>query len=743
MVNYEIKSQLAKLLATEDIIVENKNVETAQFNVTDRVLTLPRWTFASDVVYDLLVGHEVGHALFTPDDEWYLTSDIPQSIVNVVEDARIEKLMKRKYPGMSKTFYNGYGELNDEDFFELEDTDLNTLNLADRANLYFKGGSHLIIDFTAEEKDIVDVISKCETFDDVLKASELLFKYCQAERDKKKSEELEQAPEIKLKGESGSEREDYGDLEDLSEGLGKEKGKSEEGEIKDGDQSPDQRIIDPIQPWDKHSQNPQSYGKGPATGSDDIEAITDEIFNEKVSELNDSNMTNARDNVYAQVPQVNLEKFTISNEQVTKELHDHFTSVENDEDQKKYDAELIERGYVSTDSFYNLKYVDDEFNKFKKSAQKGVNYLVKEFEMKKSADAYARTAISKTGVLDTSKLHTYKFNEDIFKKINIVPDGKNHGLIFSLDWSGSMSRCMLNTMKQLFELVWFCQKVQIPFDVYAFSNQYTNRGYYSYSTQEELNAFNIGDLVVESNFNLLHFLTSSVNKRDMDAQLLNLWRCAYALTKRGARYNYPEKYWLGGTPLNETFVSLHQIIPQFKKTNNVQKVQCVVLTDGEASGIPVVTEFKNHDGEVRRGTSNVGYNSFLRNRRTGHVYNLAGHYEYWKFAETMLRDLKESFPDVNFIGIRITDRREFGSFLRMFHATEDEIKKARKNASFSIKNSGYDSYFAILDSSLAVDDEFEVKEDATKTQIKAAFMKSLKAKKLNKKVLSEFVELVA
>ena len=43
--------------------------------------------------------------------------------------------MKRNYPGMSKTFYNEYGELNDEDFFELEDTDLNTLNLADRANL--------------------------------------------------------------------------------------------------------------------------------------------------------------------------------------------------------------------------------------------------------------------------------------------------------------------------------------------------------------------------------------------------------------------------------------------------------------------------------------------------------------------------------------------------------------------------------------------------------------------------------
>ena len=90
MVNYEIKSQLAKLLATEDIIVENKNVETAQFDVHNRVLTLPRWSFASNVVYDLLVGHEVGHALFTPDEEWYETCNVPQSIVNVVEDARIE-----------------------------------------------------------------------------------------------------------------------------------------------------------------------------------------------------------------------------------------------------------------------------------------------------------------------------------------------------------------------------------------------------------------------------------------------------------------------------------------------------------------------------------------------------------------------------------------------------------------------------------------------------------------------------
>ena len=40
-------------------------------------------------------------------------------------------------------------------------------------------------------------------------------------------------------------------------------------------------------------------------------------------------------------------------------------------------------------------------------------------------------------------------------------------------------------------------------------------------------------------------------------------------------------------------------------------------------------------------------------------------------------------------------------------------------------------------------EEEEVKEDATKAEIKRAFGKSLKGKKMNKKILSEFIELVA
>ena len=120
-INYEVKGQLAKLLATEDLIIENRKVETAMFDVTRRVLTLPMWAKASASVYDLLVGHEVGHALFTPADDFRKKyPELPMSYVNILEDVRIEKLMKRKYAGIVKTFFTGYRELAEQDFFELD-----------------------------------------------------------------------------------------------------------------------------------------------------------------------------------------------------------------------------------------------------------------------------------------------------------------------------------------------------------------------------------------------------------------------------------------------------------------------------------------------------------------------------------------------------------------------------------------------------------------------------------------------
>ena len=116
MLIQEIKGSLAKLLATENLTVEHCKCETASFDVKNRVLSLPLW-IASESVYDMLVGHEVGHALFTPADGWESMTDLPKSYVNILEDVRIEKSMKDKFPGLRKDFFKGYRELNQKDFF--------------------------------------------------------------------------------------------------------------------------------------------------------------------------------------------------------------------------------------------------------------------------------------------------------------------------------------------------------------------------------------------------------------------------------------------------------------------------------------------------------------------------------------------------------------------------------------------------------------------------------------------------
>ena len=165
--------------------------------------------------------------------------------------------------------------------------------------------------------------------------------------------------------------------------------------------------------------------------------------------LKDLSSMDGRENSYVEIPKLDLKHIIISNEKIHDGIRESFTSQSKhwDESDHVFLQDLFEES-------------DSQFVKFKKSAQKEVSYLVKEFECRKSADAYARSTTARTGVLDTVKLHTYKFNEDLFKKVTVVPDGKNHGLIFILDWSGSMSQVMMDTVKQLYNLLWFCKKVQ-------------------------------------------------------------------------------------------------------------------------------------------------------------------------------------------------------------------------------------------------------------------------------------------
>ena len=84
----EVKGTLAKLLATENLTVEHRRVSTACFDVDKRLLILPIWKTASNTIYDLLVGHEVGHALYTPNKDF---GDAPKDFVNVLEGVYLDK----------------------------------------------------------------------------------------------------------------------------------------------------------------------------------------------------------------------------------------------------------------------------------------------------------------------------------------------------------------------------------------------------------------------------------------------------------------------------------------------------------------------------------------------------------------------------------------------------------------------------------------------------------------------------
>jgi hypothetical protein len=718
-INYEIKGNLARLLATEDLVVEHKKVTTAQFNVQSRVLTLPMWDRASGMVYDLLVAHEVGHALYTPNEDWTTKIQIPHSYVNVTEDARVEKLMKRRYGGLNKTFYRGYKELSDDDFFDLGDSDINQMNLADRVNIYFKIGSFVKVNFNEEERKIVDMIESAETFDDALAAANAMYEYSK----NKDNEEVDFTPntsETNQDSGGGVPQDSSDQSEEQIESQGAPSG--QEGET--DDEQPKSKELK----TEETKTEEQSNTGGERAGN--LEVKTDNAFSQKVENLTGSSPY--QENVYVETPDLTLDSVVIPN----SEVHDYISSYWNK--------------LLKSDETANFIKCDSRYASFKKECQKEVNYMVKEFECKKSADAYSRSLTTKTGVLNTAILHTYKFNEDVFKKVTVLPDGKNHGLVFVLDWSGSMSGCILDTVKQLYSLIWFCNKSQIPFEVFLFTNEWEGPKEWKLSGKPARHFDRKPDVLdVNWNFNMVNILTSSVRKSDLETQLLNLWRCAYYFenynnSHERLHYDIPAKMWLSGTPLNEAIISLHKIIPHFKSKYKVQKTHCIILTDGEAADLTRLTLIRRgYDKSEYIGNNYCGGNTFIRNRKTGNTYSVG--YESNSMTNVLLRNISDEMPDVNFIGFRLLQNREFYSYMTRVVGTWDENLKEiwRKEKSLSLTTPAYKKLFVLSTTSLAQDTDFVVSNDASKSQIKTAFKKSLMSKKVNKKILSEFIGLVA
>jgi len=724
MINQEIKGNLAKLLATENLVVEHKKVPTACFDVERRVLTLPIWNKASASVYDMLVGHEVGHALYTPNEDW--TKDVrvsvPKDYVNVVEDARIEKLMKRKFPGLARSFYLGYNELNQEDFFCIADEDLSKMSLIDRINLHYKIGTFALLPFSEKEQVFVDRVGAAESFDEVLRICEDLVDFI------KQQEELQaQMPDIQNAAGQGSGQDSNAPQEegenDAEEEETEEKDNQGQGEGSSAPQSQKQNDTPP---------SGASQGPG-AGGPDEKQSKTQQAF-EQNSEKLSAPTPWMEETYYVEVPKVKLENTIVD----CKVLHDHIQKSWNglQADRKKHWGDLFET-------------VDAEYAKYKASAQKEVNYLVKEFECKKSADAYARAATSKTGVLDTKMLHTYKFNDDIFKKVTVIPDGKNHGLIFILDWSGSMNHVILDTVKQLLNLCWFCKKVQIPFEVYAFTYEWSPRILDDESLIPNKTDRKVGEFDIHRNFHLLNFMSSRTSTAEIEQQAKHIYRLAYYMSGKYVSYTCPIGLDMSGTPLNESIIALHEVIPQFKNDNKLQKVNVVILTDGEANNLTFNVKSPYNPSKI--GTNAVTHRCALRDRKIGHVYRNFGNEYKNSLTTILLENLKHRFPEVNLIGFRILGGTEFNRFYRYLHninsyldTVPDNITKTwKKEKSVEINPAGYDSLYAISSTGLSSETSFSVSEDASTTEIGKAFRGMLKKKTTNKKHLSSFASLVS
>jgi hypothetical protein len=621
--------------------------------------------------------------------------------VNITEDARIEKLIKRKYPGLPKTFYRGYQEMQDDDFFDISDEDLDAMNLADRINLYFKVGSFVKINFSAEEQKFVDQTAAAETFDDAVEAAKAIFLYMKSPQEEKVAE-----------SQSGDQDSDSDQIneqsnpegEQTSEGVQSETKTSEGGEGGDFDDGPNAK-----------------------SGFEEDELKTQNAFDGNISNLSKS----SGEYHYISRPKLKLDRLITRNDYI------HHT---------------IDKWWQQIGTETCFEEVDAFYKDFKKSAQKEVNYLVKEFECRKAADSYARATTARTGVLDCTKLHTYKFNDDLFKKVTVIPNGKNHGLLFILDWSGSMNQCLLDTIKQLYNLIWFCRKVNIPYEVYAFTLD--NPAFWL--EDEDTYIKEEGVFALPERFGLMNFFTSSVNNAESEKQMLNMWRTVCAISSgwnnwKGHRIytSYPQPPFLGlsGTPLNESILCLYEIIPNFIKQHGLQNVNCVILTDGEAQPLHRHFWYKYHHTEGGRWgirTCDDG-NTILRDRKTGTMVPFP--YEYWKFTDVLLENLKLNFPNVNLIGIRVAGSADAKRMVRMiynhdFSKVDPICAKLTKEKTASLSDTGYDSYFLIVSSALSNDAEFEVADDATKSQIRSAFRKSLASKKMNKKVLNEFITLV-
>ena len=723
--NKVIKTNLARLLATENISVEYGDYPTASFHPKRRHLELPNWSHTSNNVHDLLVGHEVGHAVFTPIYENKLFTDIDEQrpglvhmYMNVVEDARIEREIKSKFPGLKRSFFRGYKTLFEEDRFKIGDRQPDDFNLLDRINLFFKVGNHIQIPFSEEEKPFVDRIENTKSFDEVMNIVRDLYEYS-----KKKAEEKQQEMEdsetsdhkFQLKGDDDTE-EGYEDFDSVPNPL--ENSDSGDGDGDDQSSESDDSSED-------NNGNSELGNDSRDDIFDSLQSETSKGLSDSLQDMVDRQSGNWNDNsvpYYFYIPKVNSDDFIVPLNEVHQHIGAHY----------QHSVHLVHQS---------------DFVKFKRDNQKVVNYMAKEFDLKKNAEQMSRVSVSKTGVIDVNKLHSYKYNDDLFRRVTSIPGGKNHGIVMFVDWSGSMSDSITNVIRQAMTLAMFCKKVDIPFNLYGFTDN--SMLYDELEDVQEKGLVRYGfphvsyrhkDLKIQ-NFRLREYLNSSLNNRAFDKAMYNMFLLSVSF-ENGHWANVPFNEQLSSTPLNDAIIIAHDLIPKFRQSYKLEKVTSIWLTDGDSNSADY--RYTGHGSPLDNYTYSY-HKRIVVNRDTKVQYQAKSRSE---MTNALLESLRES-TQIETVGFFVLSRqgvRSVRNRVPINNINEAKIKSINRTKSAIFHDvQGYSEYYAIKGGSdLETEtEELNIERGAKKGKITTAFKKHTKNRTAERVVLNSLVDLIA
>ena len=604
--------------------------------------------------------------------------------------------------------------------------------MIDRINLFFKNVPD--VTFSDEENVWVKKVSGVKTEDEVLNLAEELYAWMS----ENKPEEDKNENEMSMPDESGdsdeseesagggntTDSDDEGSSGSTSSSTGDNEG--------DGEPTPTNNSNSDKSETNESSDTTETSSGG--MNSEVPKAETDTAAKNGMDSLRDKN---AVESVYVNIPKIDATKIIVDYKTVHKEFYGRYVA-ETNEGETYFSSTL------------------NELTKIKEESKKTVAYMVKEFEMKKSADQYARAAVSKTGSLDMSKLHTYKYNEDLFKKVTTLPGATNHGMVMVLDWSGSMCENLKGTLAQLFNLIWFCRKVKIPFEVYAFSDSRLSR------QNLKIQDFKVNDIIL-NDFRLLNFFSNKMSlSQEMDI-MHALWMYASYWNRgkdvSGYALNYNANYDLGSTPLNEAIIAMMDIVPKFKTETRVQKVNTIFLTDGVSNSLRGAFDYNlvtsgPDKGKHIKVDKSISYKSIvISDPVVGKTYEAKNRLEH---TNKLIKALKNRVEDMNVIGFFIAgsgrsgrvNKRIIANITNEYDRTKvmEKVKFLNKNKYLAVTQCGYDEYYILPGgNSLNVENE-NLSDDlvgASKAKLKTAFGKSMKGKIESRQLLNKFVKLVA